>query len=96
VTAAALADRAWQAAARERLSADSRRLGALLDGYGLAGGAGTALFQWRPTANAAAIHVRLAEQGILTRLFEAPAGLRFGLPGHETEWVRLEAALSRL
>jgi cobalamin biosynthesis protein CobC len=96
VTAAALADRAWQFAARERLSADSRRLGALLDGHGLAGGAGTALFQWRPTPDAAEIHMRLAEQGILTRLFETPAGLRFGLPGHEIEWARLDAALSRI
>lgn len=96
VTAAALADQAWQSAARARLAADSRRLGALLDRHGLAGGAGTSLFQWRPTADAMAIHVRLAEQGILTRLFETPAGLRFGLPGHEVEWARLEAALSRV
>ncbi|MDD3326979.1 MAG: threonine-phosphate decarboxylase CobD [Zoogloea sp.] len=96
VTAAALADRAWQVDARERLAADSARLGALLDCHGLAGGGGTALFQWRPTPSAAVIHARLAEQAILTRLFETPTGLRFGLPGSETEWARLEAALSRL
>ena len=96
VTAAALADRPWQADARQRLNADSARLAALLDRHGLAGGGGTALFQWRPTPSAAAIHARLAEQAILTRLFETPAGLRFGLPGPETEWARLEAALSRL
>lgn len=96
VTAAALSDQAWQAAARVRLVADSRRLADLLDRHGLVGGAGTALFQWRPTPAAAVIHARLAEQGVLTRLFETPAGLRFGLPGHEIEWARLEAALSRL
>jgi len=96
VTAAALADRAWQHAARERLTADSRRLAALLDRHGLTGGAGTALFQWRPSAAASGIHARLAEQGILTRLFETPSGLRFGLPGHESEWSRLAAALARL
>ena len=96
VTAAALADRAWQHAARERLAADSRRLAALLDRHGLAGGAGTALFQWRPMPCAVDIHARLAEQGILTRLFETPSGLRFGLPGDETEWSRLAAALDRL
>ncbi|MBP8133796.1 MAG: threonine-phosphate decarboxylase, partial [Zoogloea sp.] len=79
-----------------RLVADSRRLADLLDRHGLVGGAGTALFQWRPTPAAAVIHARLAEQGVLTRLFETPAGLRFGLPGHEIEWARLEAALSRL
>ena len=28
----------------------------------------------------------------LTRLFEAPAGLRFGLPASESEWARLAAA----
>lgn len=96
VTAAALADRAWQHAARERLVADSRRLAALLDRSGLTGGAGTALFQWRPTPCAVDIHARLAEQGILTRLFETPSSLRFGLPGDETEWSRLAAALGRL
>ena len=96
VTAAALADRSWQEAARRRLNADSARLAALLDRHGLAGGGGTALFQWRPTPDAVAIHARLAEQAILTRLFETPAGLRFGLLGPETEWERLAAALSRL
>lgn len=96
VAAAALADRAWQAAARAQLQSASRRLAALLDHHGLAGGAGTALFQWRPTPAAERIHARLAEQGILTRLFASPAGLRFGLPGSETEWSRLQAALVRL
>mgnify|MGYP000234513474 FL=1 len=96
VTAAALADRPWQSDARQRLNAASARLAALLDRHGLVGGGGTALFQWRPHADAAAVHARLAEQVILTRLFETPAGLRFGLPGPETEWARLEAALSRL
>lgn len=96
VATAALADRAWQAAAREQLQAASRRLAALLDRHGLVGGAGTALFQWRPTPAAERIHVRLAEQGILTRLFTTPAGLRFGLPGSETEWGRLQAALAQL
>jgi len=96
VTAAALADRPWQDDARRRLTADSARLATLLDRHGLGGGGGTALFQWCPTPDAAALHARLAEQAILTRLFDTPAGLRFGLPGPETEWARLEAALSRL
>jgi cobalamin biosynthetic protein CobC len=39
VTAAALADRPWQAEARQRLNAASARLAALLDRHGLAGGA---------------------------------------------------------
>jgi len=96
VTAAALADRDWQTAARRRLVAASARLAASLDRHGLRGGAGTALFQWRPHADARAIHIRLAEQGILTRLFDTPSGLRFGLPGDETGWTRLTAALAQL
>ena len=96
VTAAALADIAWQATARAQLAADSQRLAALLDRHGLGGGAGTALFQWRPRLDAARIHSQLAQQGILTRLFETPPGLRFGLPGNATEWARLAAALTRL
>lgn len=96
VTIAALADRAWQDATRHRLAAASQRLAELLARHGFEDGGGTALFQWRPRADAAAIHAHLASQGILTRLFAAPAGLRFGLPGTEAEWARLDAALVRL
>lgn len=96
VTTAALANRPWQDATRHRLTAASERLAKLLACHGLDGGSGTALFQWRPRADAAAIHSHLAKQGILTRLFATPAGLRFGLPGAESDWVRLDAALARL
>lgn len=96
VTAAALADTVWQAEARRCLARDSRRLASLLDEKGLAGGGGTALFQWRPTPHAPAVHDALAAKGILTRLFEAPAGLRFGLPASESEWARLAAALAQI
>ena len=37
-----------------------------------------------------------AIQGILTRLFIESSRLRFGLPGNEADWTRLEAALSGL
>ncbi len=96
VTAAALADTVWQAEARRCLARDSRRLASLLDEMGLAGGGGTALFQWRPTPHAPAVHDALAAKGILTRLFDAPAGLRFGLPASESEWARLAAALAQI
>lgn len=96
VTTAALANRPWQDATRHRLTAASERLAKLLACHGLDGGSGTALFQWRPRTDAAAIHSHLAKQGILTRLFATPAGLRFGLPGAESDWVRLDAALARL
>jgi cobalamin biosynthesis protein CobC len=89
----ALADRAWQGAARARLLREAERLAALSSQYGLTPGGGCALFQWISTAQAAAIHERLARQGVLTRLFMEPASLRFGLPGAQIDWARLDQAL---
>ena len=94
VARAALADTAWQQAARAALPAAGARLAALLRDHGLAPSGGTALFQWVRTADAAAWHERLARQGILTRLFADPPSFRFGLPQHETDWARLAAALA--
>lgn len=92
----ALEDRAWQAEARQRLAREEKRLQALLTRHGLVPAAGPALFQYCPTAQAVALHEALARQGILTRLFESPPALRFGLPGDEAAWQRLEQALSSL
>ena len=89
----ALADRPWQNAMRARLHAQCARLVALLQRCGLPPAGGCSLFQWVPTVAAAAIHETLAREGILTRLFDAPNGLRFGLPAHDAEWERLERAL---
>lgn len=91
--ALALRDAAWQQETRRRLLQDAPRLAALLAGAGLAPSAGSALFQWVETPLAADIHQQLASQGILTRLFHAPASLRFGLPQGESDWRRLEQAL---
>ena len=33
--------------------------------------------------------------GIPTRLFSGPSSLRFGLPGSETDWQRLDVVLAR-
>ncbi|WP_295392449.1 threonine-phosphate decarboxylase CobD [uncultured Thiodictyon sp.] len=93
VAAQALADTAWQDATRERLAADGERLAELLRRHGLPPQGGCALFQWVPTGRAPQIHEALASAGILTRLFDSPPALRFGLPGSEGEWARLEAAL---
>ncbi|MFH0352362.1 MAG: threonine-phosphate decarboxylase CobD [Chromatiales bacterium] len=90
----ALADRAWHEATRTQLLKKAERLTALLRQHGLAPGGGCALFQWAPIPHAAALHERLARQGILTRLFTEPASLRFGLPGAEAGWARLEEALA--
>ncbi|TCS73943.1 L-threonine O-3-phosphate decarboxylase [Sulfuritortus calidifontis] len=92
----ALRDTAWQQATRPRLQAASRRLAELLRENGLAAEGGCALFQWLRTESAHDIHKRLARRGILTRCFEEPASLRFGLPGSEAEWARLASALSEL
>jgi len=93
VATQALEDRAWQAAARAHLAAAGPRLAALLTRHGLPPQGGCALFQWVPTERAPLLHEHLARAGILTRLFEAPPAVRFGLPGSEDEWTRLADAL---
>lgn len=90
----ALLDLAWQAAERPRLSAASARLADLLAGHGLAPAGGTALFQRVATGRAAELHAALARRGILVRRFDDPASLRFGLPGAEADWQRLDRALA--
>ncbi|MFB1487617.1 MULTISPECIES: threonine-phosphate decarboxylase CobD [unclassified Thiocapsa] len=89
----ALTDSPWQEATRASLRRASARLAALLSDYGLAPTGGTDLFQWVCTAEAPAIQDRLARQGIWVRRFEAPPSLRFGLPGAEAGWARLESGL---
>ncbi|TXH50947.1 MAG: threonine-phosphate decarboxylase [Cellvibrionales bacterium] len=91
----ALSDSTWQQQQREMLPQQSARLAQLLTENGLAPTGGCALFQWIQTPTAAAIHHHLATQGILTRLYAAPASLRLGLPAEEAEWERLTSALKR-
>jgi cobalamin biosynthetic protein CobC len=92
VAMAALADSAWQAAARRQLAAASERLAQLLAPLGE--GKPTELFYWLPCAEALALHDFLAQHGILVRLFSDIPGLRFGLPGNENEWRRLQGAIT--
>jgi cobalamin biosynthetic protein CobC len=91
---AALADRAWQAEMRWQLRVRAGRLAKLLERHGLSPCGGCALFQWVPTADAMRLRDRLAERGILVRAY--PEGLRFGLPGPEAAWARLEGALAQV
>jgi L-threonine-O-3-phosphate decarboxylase len=93
VTRLALADRDWQHHTRRQLAQHGMRLRTLLTGAGLTPHGGSSLFQYVTTPAAAALHDALARQGILVRRFEAPAALRFGLPGSEAEWQRLQTAL---
>lgn len=90
----ALADCDWQEATCRHLIQSGERLAALLIQYGFAPSGGCALFQWVRTPRAAAFHEQFARRGILTRLFDTPASLRFGLPGGDSDWARLAAALA--
>lgn len=90
----ALADRAWQAQARTRLLQTSERLAALLSSCAWHPTAGCGLFQWCRRDDALHVHRALAQRGILTRLFETPASLRFGLPPDDLAFERLNEALS--
>jgi cobalamin biosynthetic protein CobC len=92
----ALADATWQNAARQHMESSSRRLADLLARSGLPPGGGTALFQWVECERAPNLHEALAQKGILVRRFDDPAGMRFGLPGAEAEWQRLELALKKI
>ncbi len=89
----ALLDRAWHDTARTRLIDTSARLASVLAQHGLAPAAGCAFFQWRVDERAASLHRALAGRGILTRVFEAPSSLRFGLPGDDDAFARLAHAL---
>lgn len=89
----ALADRAWHAAQRGRLRTASARLAELLESHGLAPSAGCAFFHWWRDERAPQLYRALAQQGVLVRRFDEPASLRFGLPGDDAAFARLEAAL---
>lgn len=90
---ALLLDQAGQARQRQALLRDGQRLESLLRDCGLPASGGTALFQRLLRDDAPVLHEFLAARGILTRLFETPASLRFGLPPDEAGWERLGRAL---
>jgi cobalamin biosynthetic protein CobC len=91
----ALGDHAWQEGMRTRLAADAARLDGLLARHGVAVDGGVSLFRHVTTEHAAHLFAELGGRGILVRNFsDRPNELRFGLPGSDQEWRRLEAALS--
>ncbi len=93
VATLALRDNDWQQAARAALPSAGERLRELLSRHGLVPNGGGCLFQWVETERAGELHEQLARRAILTRLFDAPASLRFGLPGDESGWRHLDEAL---
>jgi cobalamin biosynthetic protein CobC len=91
----ALADLSWADAMRDRLGGDAERLDALLEGNGWRILGGTRLFRLAARDDASEAFKRLLMAGVLTRPFAgAPDRLRFGMPGDESEWGRLAAALA--
>ncbi|NID17397.1 threonine-phosphate decarboxylase [Luteibacter yeojuensis] len=96
VVAQAFADRAWHASAREWLRVASSRLAALLTKHGLPPSGGCEFFQYCVHPAARALHRALAERAILVRHFDTPQALRFGLPGDEDGFARLDDALARV
>jgi cobalamin biosynthetic protein CobC len=92
----ALLDRDWASATGTRLARDTLRLDALADAAGWRVVGGTPLFRLYDVGDANAAQERLARTRIWSRIFAShPAWLRLGLPGDESEWARLAAALSR-
>ncbi len=94
IGARALQDAAWLKAAADARQADAARLDALLRKAGFVVVGGAALFRLARHVDASAWFHMLCAQGVLTRDFaERPEWLRFGLPGDEAAWRRLETAL---
>ena len=87
----ALADTAWQEATRQALRASGQRLAARVASLGTV--MATPLFATVATPQSLDLHRYLATYGILTRHFPRQSWLRFGLPGCEADWERLDAAL---
>ena len=91
----ALQDDAWADAMRETLQADSERLDTLLSKAGMSVVGGTTLFRLAESDDAQGIYEKLGKAGILVRAFEnQPNWLRFGLPGTDEDWARLEEVFS--
>jgi cobalamin biosynthetic protein CobC len=91
---AALRDRAWAGATRQRLARDAARLDSVMAAAGAAPLGGTDLFRLYETPDAGLWQDRLARHRIWTRIFPySRRWLRLGLPGSAEDWARLEAAL---
>lgn len=90
----ALQDQDWIAQSRRRLAHDRARLDELLHRVGCVPVGGTDLFRLVRSDRAETLYTKLAKHGVLVRIFQDhPTWLRFGLPGGESDWKRLENAL---
>lgn len=94
IGARALQDAAWLKTAADARQTDAARLDAHLRKAGYVVSGETALFRLAAHHEARARFLTLCAHGVLTRDFaERPDWLRFGLPGDEAAWRRLETAL---
>jgi cobalamin biosynthesis protein CobC len=90
----ALADLVWIETTRRRLAQAAARLDAILTGSGLDVIGGTSLFRLTRTRAAHELFHHLGRAGVLVRAFPDHATwLRFGLPGGELDWQRLQIAM---
>lgn len=90
----ALGDQDWRRQTIRRLSGEATRLDNLAASAGWAQEGGTHLFRLYETPDAHKAQAALARHHIWTRRFPySGSWLRLGLPGNESEWQRLEAAL---
>jgi len=91
----AMRDIAWVAETRTRLARDRQRLTGLLERSGFSIVGHSDLFVLARHDRAPAIAAELARQHIWLRAFDKDASwLRFGLPGDEAGFARLEKALA--
>lgn len=91
---AALGDEDWIEQTRLSLGKATHRLEVLLQDAGLESVGHTELFHLVRSPEAQQTFERLGRAGIFVRRFEEQSEwLRFGLPGEEAAWQRLEAAL---
>jgi cobalamin biosynthetic protein CobC len=94
IGAKALADRHWQDETRSWLSENTLRLDRLLIAAGFDIVGGTDLFRLASRNDAIMFYEKLGRAGVYVRYFPArPSWLRFGLPGTDDHWTRLEKAM---
>jgi cobalamin biosynthetic protein CobC len=90
----ALGNRAWIEEMRRRLAARIVRLDKIFAAANLDIIGGTSLFRL-VRAHASELFHHLGRAGIFVRIFpENPSWVRFGQPGAETDWQRLELAMA--
>jgi cobalamin biosynthesis protein CobC len=90
----ALLDQTWARKTRARLFRDAARQDQLAQAAGWELIGGSPLFRLYETGDGLRAQERLARAQIWSRVFrDKPSWLRLGLPGNETEWRRVSAAL---